>query len=120
MPHKDPEKRAQYSKEYGKQWYPKHKDEVIARRKKKQQEITKWFRECKSTFQCMRCGISHPAVLQFHHRDRSSKNFNIARRAINPTSQKKLAEEIAKCDVLCVNCHAKLHWEEKHGGKEAE
>ena len=30
------------------------------------------------------------------------------------TSIKTLIKEIKKCDVLCVNCHAKQHWRETH------
>ncbi len=26
-------------------------------------------------------------------------------------SKERILKEIAKCDVLCRNCHAKLHWE---------
>ena len=57
----------------------------------------------------------HPACLQFHHRDRAEKSFSVANMALKATSKKRLLDEIAKCDVLCVNCHAKFHWREKYG-----
>ena len=63
---------------------------------------------------CMDCGISHPAVLQFHHRDRADKSFTIANVASRATSVKQITNEMKKCDVVCVNCHAKRHWRETH------
>lgn len=55
---------------------------------------------------CIRCGESHPACLQFHHRDPSTKLFAITRWS---KSALKLRAEIAKCDILCANCHFKHH-----------
>ena len=62
----------------------------------------------------MMCGGNHPACLQFHHRDKSEKSFNVADRASRASSKERLFDEIKKCDVLCVNCHAKIHWRETH------
>ena len=112
MPYKDRDKRVEYQKEYGKSWYERHQDEVIARKKQRQQEIWNWFRMYKSTIRCMDCGISHPAVLQFHHRSRTEKSFTISSVVSRATSIKQITNEIKKCDVLCVNCHAKRHWRE--------
>ncbi len=114
MPHKDKEKAKEYHKEYHKGWYQRHKDEVIERKKQRQREIWDWFRRYKSTLSCMDCGISHPAVLQFHHRDRTEKSFTIADVVRKAASIRQITNEIKKCDVVCVNCHAKRHWRETH------
>jgi len=111
MPYKDKEK----AKEYHKGWYQRHKSEVIERRKKRQLDIRNWFRRYKSTLNCMDCGIDHPAVLQFHHINRADKGFTIANVVSRATSIKQITNEMSKCDVLCVNCHAKRHWRETHG-----
>lgn len=115
MPYKDKDQQKKYSKEYGHSWYQAHKDKVIEKRKRNQGKIKEWYRYYKSQLQCSMCGENHPACLQFHHREREDKSFNVGDMARRPTSKKRLIDEIAKCDVLCVNCHAKLHWEEKCG-----
>ena len=110
MPYKDKEKAAEYQKG----WYQQHKGEVIAKRKKRQLEIRHWFMRYKSTLYCMDCGMSHPAILQFHHRNRAEKSFTIADVVRRAASIKQITNEMKKCDVLCVNCHAKRHWGESH------
>jgi len=114
MPYKDKDKAKEYHKEYHKGWYQRHKDVVIERRKNRQIDIRDWFRRYKSTLYCMDCGICHSAVLQFHHRNRADKGFTIANVVSRATSIKQITNEIKKCDVLCVNCHAKRHWRETH------
>ena len=52
---------------------------------------------------CADCGYNeHPAALQFDHRPGTVKLFDIARHF----GRKGMWEEIAKCDVVCANCHA--------------
>jgi hypothetical protein len=54
---------------------------------------------------CSRCGFDeHPAALDFHHRDDEEKLFSIGAGPCQ-YSWAKILEEIAKCDVLCANCH---------------
>ena len=61
---------------------------------------------------CIRCGETHPACLDFHHRDgKTTKEGNIAE--IRRFSYARIYAEIAKCDVLCANCHRKHHWGER-------
>ncbi len=102
------------AKEYQKEWCQQHKEEMIAKRKKQKLRIRNWFMNYKNTLSCVDCGIDHLAVLQFHHRDRAEKSFTIADVVRNASSLRLIIEEINKCDVVCVNCHAKRHWKEKH------
>lgn len=44
-------------------------------------------------------------VLSFHHRDPRQKRFDVSQGANRRVGLKTLFEEIAKCDVLCANCH---------------
>lgn len=52
---------------------------------------------------CLDCGMSNPIVLEFDHRDPSTKRFNIADGYLKP--KEELLQEVAKCDIVCANCH---------------
>lgn len=61
---------------------------------------------------CQRCGYDKcSAALHFHHRDPKTKSFNITR-VTGIESWEILAIEADKCDLLCANCHAEVHWGE--------
>lgn len=54
---------------------------------------------------CADCGYNRfPEALQFDHRPGTKKCFNIGEE-IGNYSMERLLEEIAKCDVVCANCH---------------
>lgn len=63
---------------------------------------------------CLRCKIKDPRVLEFHHLDTSKKDFNIADYYYSHYSFEKLEQEIAKCVIICANCHRILHAEERN------
>ena len=67
--------------------------------------------------QCSKCSETHPACLEFHHRDPGKKNFLLSV-AVAHYSLERIQEEAAKCDVICSNCHRKLHWEERQKKRE--
>lgn len=54
---------------------------------------------------CKDCGVKYPYyVMQFDH-VRGTKEFNIG--VVGPTaSRDRMMNEIAKCEVVCANCHA--------------
>ena len=117
MPSRDNDEiRKAYYREYNKGWYQRHREKILEQRRQHNEELRKWLRRYKSKLRCVECGENHPACIQFHHRDKEEKSFTIGqiigrRRYIN---LKKLEKEISKCDILCGNCHAKLHWQEAH------
>lgn len=56
---------------------------------------------------CMDCQLNWPYyVMQFDHRPGEHKLFNIHTYRSNRRSDKVLLAEIAKCDLVCANCHA--------------
>ena len=63
---------------------------------------------------CIRCGESHVATLEFHHTDPEQKDFTISKAVQGNWSTSRILAEIEKCEVLCSNCHRKLHWDVEH------
>jgi integrase len=64
---------------------------------------------------CADCGIMHPAVLQFHHRDGKDGRRGVKHLVRTCRSERIITEEIAKCDILCANCHILRHHAEQTG-----
>ena len=57
---------------------------------------------------CEKCGETDPIVLEFDHLDQSTKRAGVAQ--LTSHSTKVLRDEIAKCRILCANCHRKEHY----------
>lgn len=55
------------------------------------------------------CGESDPTVLDFHHRDPDDKHGDVGSWMRSGWSVARLKQEIAKCNVICANCHRRLH-----------
>lgn len=66
----------------------------------------------KSMVGCKQCGIKDPRVLQYDHRDPHDKLFTPSMGCSNK-GLRTIAKEIAKCDVLCANCHSIKTYENK-------
>jgi len=118
MPFKDLEKRRAYQKEYKRHWYKGNKMRHISYVRNREVGMEAWFRRYKQTLCCEVCGENHPACLDFHHIDPSQKKFSVSAKRDRP-SLKQLQEEIAKCQVLCANCHRKEHYRQKEKERES-
>ena len=118
VPAKDPEKRRATNRA----WYARTKlqrrtSERVERERKTKQvrrhAIAEWFVELKGTFVCTRCGEDHPGCIQFHHLDPAHKETSVADAVRRGWSRDRILGELAKCEVLCANCHAKHHAKER-------
>lgn len=59
---------------------------------------------------CQSCGYNkNYASLQFHHIDPKQKSFEVTAQNTRRFSWEKSIKEIAKCLLLCANCHVELH-----------
>lgn len=56
---------------------------------------------------CLFCREQEPICLDFHHINPANKEFAVGGARMMAT--KRVIAEIAKCVVLCANCHRKLH-----------
>lgn len=73
-------------------------------------KLVEWYHSLREGTVCKICGCTDTDCLTWHHRDGTEKEFNVGQ---DYTGRSKAAtlREIAKCDVLCANCHSKLHAE---------
>lgn len=94
-------------------YYLTRKASQIRRVRDHRSMIRKWFAEYKQTLRCVTCGCSDPRVLEFHHRVHSEKKYTVSK-MINQGNfpAASILKEAAKCDVLCANCHRRLHWKD--------
>lgn len=104
MPFKDPEARKAYDREYQKRaWQEKRGSQYRTR-----QKLLAIVNEAKSV-PCMDCGEKYPPyVMDFDH-VRGVKVANVAT-LVGQSNERKLREEIEKCDVVCANCHRERTW----------
>lgn len=89
-----------------------HKRRVISNSQERAVKNREWFKEFKASLSCNRCGEDHIAVLDFHHSDPATKEQAVGT-MLYSWSKEAILQEIAKCEVLCSNCHRKHHWDEK-------
>jgi hypothetical protein len=94
---KDPRQRREfleYQKTYQASWGRQHRNERF-----------KWLDEAKAK-PCMDCHLSFPPeCMDFDHRDPKTKLFNISQAAVSGRSVASVRAEMAKCDLVCANCH---------------
>jgi predicted HNH restriction endonuclease len=104
----DPGKFAKRSKDS----YEANKKVVYARIIQRRQKILDWFRDyCQERgVRCNICGLDDPICLDFHHLDPSHKDGPITTSIRSKGwSKDRVLAELAKCKILCVNCHRHIH-----------
>jgi len=92
-----------------------HKESLAQSFRERHRKRREWILGIKASLKCSRCGESRPMCLDFHHLDGSAKEYNIATMIGKHHPKERILNEIAKCSVLCRNCHAVEHWEQGNG-----
>lgn len=110
MPYKNKEEQ----KEYQKQHYLSNTDSYKQSVKNNRRKTAEWFADFKKGLKCEVCGEDHPACLDFHHLDKKQKRQKVTDLAKRTYSVTTVLAEIEKCQVLCSNCHRKLHYNERN------
>lgn len=88
---------------YNREYYQRNKAGVWKSREKYRGGVRQRLRDIKDSTPCADCNIQYPYyVMDFDHRE--NKSFNISVGA-NLYGLEKILAEVAKCDVVCANCH---------------
>lgn len=95
------ERRAVHNRTY----YENNRESVKARNKASRDRAAAFVFESKLNKPCLDCGgVFHPVCMDYDH-VRGKKISNVSEGVTKGWSLGKLAEEIAKCDLVCANCH---------------
>lgn len=100
-------------KEYKLSYYQENKTTVITKVRENKRKVREWFNDYKSGLACEECGQNHPATLDFHHLDSDAKDVEVGQLVGYGYGKDLILAEVAKCKVLCSNCHRILHYEQK-------
>lgn len=118
MPYADPtsDSAKEALRAYRRKWYAENKDHAIAKTVERKASIRDWVNSRKGCLSCERCGENDPICLDFHHKNPSEKEITIGHAVAHGWSIERLEAEIAKCEVVCANCHRKIHREDRGTG----
>ena len=90
--------------EYQKKYYKLHPQSTVYSHKIRQ-KLRRDYVKSRKNLPCMDCGKSYPwYVMDFDH-VRGGKKFNLSIVGSMVCSFEKIDKEIAKCDLVCANCH---------------
>jgi hypothetical protein len=80
------------------------KEKTATRQRDRRTTIKKYIQDIKQNAVCAVCGEDYPHwIMEFDHR--SDKLFNISEWFNTTRSLDVIKIEIAKCDIVCANCH---------------
>jgi hypothetical protein len=96
----------EYSKAHYRCHVELHNHRRYVNQKRYRERNTDYVRQYLSNHACVDCGESDVRVLEFDHVG-NNKAEDVATLRCQGASSRRIAEEIAKCQVRCANCHRK-------------
>ena len=92
-------------KEHDAAYRLEHMDYFEERRRKQRKALVEWYQDLKRN-PCVDCnGTFHPKAMQYDHLPGSEKIDSVSA-LLGRGSKRLVLEEIAKCELVCANCHA--------------
>lgn len=79
----------------------------------RKKRLSLWIQEYKKQQKCIQCNNNDFRVLQFDHL--GNKMFNLGEASKRGMALAKIKKEIAKCQILCANCHSIKNYESRNG-----
>ena len=108
MPRKDPAARREYNREYQRRWYKANRDlhirRVYASTSKRRTLLMRRVNELK-TRPCTDCGVQYPPYIMDFDQIADEKLDDVCAMRRRMMDWEKILAEVAKCEVVCSNCH---------------
>ncbi len=110
VPYKDPERQREAARLGSARHYAKNQAQRMADKRERRHRSMRYLAERKAG-PCTDCGGTfHPAAMDFDHMGHEVKVDNLSRLAWSGASLARLDTEIAKCELVCANCHRLRTW----------
>ena len=93
--------------------HPEARRRKLASKKKWQAKLRAKLDHFLADKKCQTCPEARRPCMCFHHRDPATKKGEVSTMIVDGVGWERVLEEIDKCDILCHNCHAVLHDEER-------
>jgi transposase len=95
------------------------KEKTMNRQKQSRHRNIAFIREQKQGKPCVDCREDYPYwMLEFDHLPGHEKLFTIGGRRARDFTIQQLIDEIAKCDIVCSNCHKnRTYWRQLKNGE---
>jgi len=81
------------------------RDSIKSNDSRRRQELINKVWLHKINHPCVDCGFSDPRALEFDHLPEFEKSYDISAMVDRRFAWDKIQEEMAKCEVVCANCH---------------
>jgi len=105
--------------EYYRNYYQKNKTRILEQKRARRAQINSWqnryaaenrkrVQEYKEASPCMDCGVSYPYYVMELHHCRGTKRGHVSQ-MLSRHAWPTIEVEIAKCDLVCANCHRMRH-----------
>lgn len=92
---------------YDAEYWRRTRAERLQTRKKHRKQLLAWYRSLKEGRPCADCGgVFHHAAMHWDHLPGMTKERELSNMVLRGFRRRTIMEEIAKCELVCANCHA--------------
>src|SRR6266568_7910463 len=94
-------------REYDAAYWQRTRERRLEKRRQRHAQMAEWNRQLKTQTPCADCGgVFHHAAMTWDHLPGNTKRADVSNLLRRRYSRAVISEEMAKCEVVCANCHA--------------
>lgn len=105
-----------YSKEWFRQYYKNNRQTHIKRNIARRQQFRTLLQKLKHNKKCLDCKKRHPHWRLDYDHVRGKKAFSLGVAVKLGYGMERIMAEIAKCELVCSNCHRDRTWRRRKRG----